>query len=260
MSVEIIRGMPEAEYRARPERSQSDFKTMLEPTPAHALYKMQNRREKSCFDLGHALHSLFLEGLRLHAVEPVADGRTGVGKVIKAAFAAENQGKIILSAKDGEAVEGMVAGLMRNQGIVEILESAIAKEISIFWDGMKARLDLVFPLGVFDLKSCNSAEFRLFQKDIEKWGYHIQAPCYLDAAAVAGFPCENFFFGAVESSPPYEAALYRIGHRSLEAGAAKLRELKDLYYGCEESGAYPGYSQEPVEIDLPAWALRESAQ
>lgn len=257
MNPEIIRNMPEAEYRARPEKSQSDYKHFSKPTPAHAKWAKENRKEIAEFGIGHALHGLVLEGKVLFAVEPKADGRTNAGKAIKAAFAEENQGKIILSADDGKAVEGMAAGILRNKTVVSLLESAKDREVSIFWDGMKARLDAVSPLGVLDLKTTGKvADRRTFSKSIFEFGYHIQGAMYLMAAAKAGFPCEDFFFICCESFPPHECNYYPLGHESLEVGKRELDRLKALCEECEKTGVYPGYPEEQEEINIPTWMLR----
>jgi len=253
MPCEIVRNLGEKEYRARPEISQSVAKKLLLPTPAHAFYELHNRREVVEFDMGHAIHSILLEGITIHAVEPEADGRTKAGKEIKAAFAAENVGKIILTKKEGEAVEGMVAGIRRNSGIMQLLESATDHEVSIFWSGMKARLDGVCPLGILDLKSTKSCEPFQFAKSILDYGYHIQAAHYLEAAAQADLPCDNFYFLAVENTAPYEAALYVLEQDSLEIGRLELEMLRTKYFHFQKSGVWPGYSQEIVSIGLPAW-------
>lgn len=252
--MEIIRGMPETEYRARPELSQSDYKYFLEPTPAHAKWKREHREEKVCFSLGTAVHSAVLLGETVHAVAPKVDGRTKAGKETLAAFQAENEGKIVLSASDGEAVEGMIAGVRRNPGVVAILDSLMEREISLFHDGEKCRCDGIFPLGVLDLKTTGKlATPYLFQRAVIGFGYHIQAAFYLQMSAKAGFPAENFFVVAVESSAPHEAAIFTIGHDLVEIGRLKLVELREIYFACEKTGEYPGYSSEPVEINTPAW-------
>lgn len=259
--MEIIRGMPEAEYRARPEISQSTLKLFGLPTLAHAQYEMERAKlSTESMTNGTCLHALVLEGKKIFAVEPRADGRTKEGKAIKAAFAEENAGKIILTSEAAEAVEGMAAGIKRNKGAMLLLESATDREVSIFWDGMKARLDAVCALGVEDIKTTKGASLWDFGKSLHTFGYHIQAAHYLEAAAVAGLPADDFYIIAVENVAPYECALYKTGHASLEVGARELARLRDLYNSCRESGEYPGYSPEPVEINIPAWAMKEANQ
>src|SRR3990172_3207744 len=69
--MEIIRGLPEKEYRARPEKSQSDFKMFRVPTPAHALHKMsEEREEKDNLLNGTCLHALALEGKTIYEISP----------------------------------------------------------------------------------------------------------------------------------------------------------------------------------------------
>jgi hypothetical protein len=66
--------MPEKEYRARPEISQSDLKLFREPTPAHALAAMKKKTEgddeKDHLLVGRCLHALILENRTIFEVDP----------------------------------------------------------------------------------------------------------------------------------------------------------------------------------------------
>lgn len=263
MSVEIIRGMPEREYRARPEISQSQLKAFRLPTPAHAEHDLAtpSDEDKDCLIAGHALHSIILENRVIHAAMPECDGRTKEGKAIKAAFHAANEGKLIVSFALGAMIDGMAAGIMRNGEARAVLADRLETEVSIFWDGMKARLDAVCPLGVIDLKSCRKLlTARNFSAQIEEFGYHIQAAHYLEAAAVAGLPCEDFRFICVENFPPFCCRVFRLSHLSIEIGKIELERLRKLYFECKESGDYPGYPEVDQEIELPGWKLREEGE
>jgi len=254
----IIRNMPDGAYRARPELAQSTIKLFGLATPAHAKYAMDNRQEASdAMQVGTCLHALILENRTIFAVEPVADGRTKEGKAIKAAFAADNADKIILSAKDAAKVEGMAAGIRRNRGAMLLLDACADRELSLFWDGFKARVDGACPLGILDLKTTTSACPSEFERSILNFGYHIQAAHYLEGAAACGICADDFFVVAVESAAPFECAIYRIDHESLEIGRAELHRLREIARHCLETGEYPGYSHEPELIGLPAWKIRQ---
>lgn len=246
--MEIIRGLPEREYRARSEKSQSDFKHFLEPTPAHAKHAMDKEHEDTDSMLnGTCLHALILEDKKVYEV--------GTGTTQKNPKQPENG--ILLSPHNAKIVEGMAAGIRRNKGAMLLLESSVDREISLFWDGMKARLDGVCPLGPLDIKSTKGADLWAFSKSLHDYGYHIQGAHYLEGAALAGFPADDFYIIAAENFAPFECAVYKIGHRSLEVGARELARLKELYFECARTGVYPGYSEEPVEINIPAYAMEE---
>lgn len=255
---EIIRSYAESAYRARPELAQSTIKLFGLATPAHAKHAMDNRQDATdSMQVGTCLHALVLENRTVYAVEPVADGRTKEGKAIKAAFASDNADKLILSAKDAAKVEGMAEGIKRNRGAMLLLDACADRELSLFWGGYKARVDGACPLGILDLKTTQSASPAEFERSILNYGYHIQAAHYLEGAAACGICADDFFVVAVESAAPYECAVYRIDHGTLEIGRAELHRLREIAKRCMETGEYPGYSHEPEPIGLPAWKIRQ---
>ena len=257
--MEIIQNMPEKQYRDHPFRSQSDWKKMRAPTPRHAKDEMDNPKEadKTLVN-GTCFHALSLENKKIYSFLPdFGDCRSKENKANKAEFLARHEGQILLSQDNAHIIEGMTKGIQENSGAKAILDSASHREISLFHEGGKCRIDFVFPLGIGDLKSTKGADLFSFSKSLEKYGYHIQAAHYLDMAAIAGFPCENFYIIAVENFAPFCCAIYTIGHQSLEIGRKELKRLRDLYESCEKSGIYPGYSEDAVEINLPIWKLMQ---
>jgi len=254
--MEIIRGMPEAEYRARPEISQSVYKLFGLPTLAHTRFALDQAKEPTdSMTIGTCLHPLVLENAVIYAIEPKADGRTTAGKAIKAQFAAENVGKIILTADQGAKVEGMARGIERCPDAMELLKAATEREVSIFWDDNKARLDLVTPIGPADLKTTASSDDCNWEKSTIEYGYHIQAAMYLEAAAVAGFCAEDFRFIAVESCAPFVCGVIKMPHQSIEIGRQELERFRARRLVAMREGFWPGYKER--SIGLPSWKIRE---
>lgn len=254
--MEIIRGMPEAEYRARPEISQSSYKLFGLPTLAHTRFELEQIKEATeSMTLGTCLHALVLENTCIYAVMPKVDGRTTEGKRIKAEFEAENAGKIILTADQGAKVEGMALGIEKCSDAMALLKSATEREVSIFWGDNKARLDLITPIGPVDLKTTASSEDHDWEKSVLEYGYHIQAAMYLEAAAVAGFCAEDFRFIAVESRAPFVCGVIKIPHQSIEIGRQELERLRARRLVAMRDGFWPGYKER--SIGLPAWKIRE---
>jgi hypothetical protein len=248
--VEIIRNLPEREYRARPELSQSTYKLHHGVTPAHALEKMRasaedDEDEKDHLINGTCLHALIWEEKTIFDVD--------LGRKTKKNPKQPENG-ILLSPHNAAIVHGMRDGLMRNPTVRALIESCYEREISLFHEGEKARLDGVCPLGVCDIKSTRKSASRwVFQKTIAEFGYHIQGSHYLQFAALAELPCEQFFLIPVENFPPYEATYYPLSHEALDRGRRELEELKRIYHECKESGNYPGYELEQAPIDLPKY-------
>jgi exodeoxyribonuclease VIII len=262
MKAEVIRNMPEAEYHADPRASQSRYKAFLETTEnkaRFALEKVEDDDEKiKAKHLGSCAHAVILEGRQIYVRGIEGDGRTKAVKDARAAQALEHPDKHLLTPKQADDVEGMIDGIGRNKGARMILESATARELSIFTDTEKARIDIMTPMGPWDIKTCaKDVDPYSFAKVIEDWGYHVQAAHYLDMCALAGLPDGDFGIIAVESFAPYDCAIYTISHEALEIGRRKLAELKARYWACIKSGIYRGYSDEPLPIGLTDWTMRK---
>lgn len=258
MSAEIIRGMPEAEYRARPEISQSIYKLFGLPTLAHTKFALEQEKEPTdSMTLGTCLHSLVLENTVIYAVMPKVDLRTTIGKATKAQFESENVGKVILTTDQAAKVEGMARGIERCPEAMELLKSCPKedREVSIFWGDNKARLDGPTPIGPFDLKSTTSADGHEWERSVLEYGYHIQAAMYLEAAMVAGFCADDFRFIAIESCAPYVCGVIKMPHEHIEYGRQELERLRARRIVAMREGYWPGYKERT--IGLPGWKVRE---
>lgn len=252
--MEIRRNQPEREYRERPEKSQSDWKWFYKkPTPLHAQQAIKDNEEedeeKDCLLVGTCLHGEILEGKRLFEVDKRCKTKKNPPQPKEI---------ILLSPFWAEAVSGMAEGIRRNPDAMCLLNDALETEVSIFWDGMKARLDRVCSLGVLDLKSSGkSIDDWVFSKTILELGYHFQGAHYLDAATVAKFPNENFFLIAVENFKPFASKVHRLKHEAIAQGKRELERCKELYNECHKTGSFPGYEYNPDGIGLPKYAMKE---
>ena len=253
--------MNDKEYFAQKAVSQSTLK-LLRKSPAHARYALDNPKEPSAaMQLGTCLHALVLENKVVYATLPEsAKGNSNAAKLIKANFALENAGKIVLSADDAEAVRLMAASVKAHPAASKLLALMIEPEKAIAWQEsdltMKGKIDGLLPFGVLDLKTTTSAEMKEFEKSIFKFGYHIQAAHYLYGAAANDLPAENFYIIAVENEPPYCTAVFVIDHETIEAGEKERQKLIKLYKECMTSGVWPGYSDKIQTVKLPYWALK----
>jgi len=107
---------------------------------------------------------------------------------------------------------------------------------------------------IVDLKTTRDASREAFSRAIYTIGYYIQAAHYIAGAKALGIDADRFGIIAVEKDPPYAVAIYEVSGAALYDGERERRKLLELYAQCEESGEWPGYPQEVVEIDLPVWA------
>ncbi len=256
------------EYLALERLSPSGAK-LLARSPAHYAWSRAHPfPETPALRIGKATHSLALEGREAFAaafaVEPKADGRTKEGKAIKAAFAEEAEGKIILTATEAELAEAMAAGILAHPLAPALIEGGQA-ELSAIWSDpatgapCKGRFDLArLADGVIvDLKTTLSAAPGDFARSVIGYGYHCQAAAYLSAADALGSDVSDFIIIAVEKAPPFAVGCYRMPAAALELGRRRWAEACRTYAACRESGIWPGYGDGIQELTLPGWAMSE---
>ena len=260
---EIIRNMPDAEYHAIDRISNSRLSRML-PTPAHCKEHMDNPPEATDnLVMGRYFHALTLEPdsvAECYIVQPKIDRRTKKGK-------ADYENFLLLAGEKQVVKQDMVdTALAMRESIIlhpaagKLISESKDKELTLLWDDdatgapMKAKLDAVRDGVIIDLKSCDDASPKGFQRSIAKYGYHRQAALYSDAyTQVVGEPPKGFVFIAVEKKPPYAVACYVLSREDIARGLTDYRELLVRYVDCEFENNWHGYSGMIEEIELPKW-------
>jgi hypothetical protein len=233
---------------------------------------------------GTAVHLALLEPARF-ALECVAaprlDRRTKSGKEIYEAFASESVGKLILSADQFEAVKTIQAKVLSNP-LASMLLSGGKAEHSLFWvdavTGVKcrARVDyahlsppstaildpatgetVVSSYALIDIKTTDKGILpEEFSRTLYNYRYYQQAGAYTSgASAVLGTWVTEFLFIAIESSPPYEHAIYRLDFGSLEKGLEEWRAGLRVYREAVEKNEWAGPAKGVQTIALPGWAF-----
>ena len=246
-------------------------------TPAHVLHEMQTggKDQTKALELGWLLHLSIFEPKRFAAdvvVPPKIDKRYKEGKAKWAEFKAAHPHEHFVDVQMHAQIQGMTNALHRHPTAREFLSGDGFNELSIVWvekeTGVlcKARLDRVAPINDWptlgDLKSTKDASRRAFERSVASYGYHVSAAHYLDGLETlkpvpAGNPFRRFMWFAVESSPPYCAAVYEITDEALAQGVEDRNRYLRKWKECTESGEWPGY---PVGVEyagLPAWAYRQ---
>jgi len=267
--VEVITDMDNEKYHSLDSFSSSQIKDFINHPPAYfrAKYitKTLDRKETDAMKMGTATHTAWMEPEKFdleYAVEPICDGRTKAGKEIKAIFAMESEGKIILTSKQGSKLIKMCRSLDNNRNARKLLKNTDI-ENSIFWTDQETGLDLRIRPDIWrkehyiaDLKTTRDGSIEGFSKVIYDFGYHISAAMYLDGASKLGVEIEDFIFICVESSPPYLTSVYTLSEAALEIGRnAYKKALLGLAY-CIENNDWKGYNDDQVaEISLPLWVI-----
>lgn len=263
----IIPNIPIEEYHRHGSVSKSQLDQFAK-SPAHYLASLTTpRKETPAMRIGSLFHGLVLEPERVKiAVAPVCDKRTKEGKATWEAFCIENAGAEIVTADEGEMLNGMAASIKAHPVASALLSGDGIAEGSCFWfdersgELCRCRPDLYRrDLGiVVDLKSTKDASPSGFAKAIANYRYHIQNAYYQDGIeAATGDFVKGFVFVAVESSAPYCTAVYQLDMQGVEAGRVEYKRLLLDLADCKAAKKFPGYSDRIETISMPAWSIKE---
>lgn len=168
----------------------------------------------------------------------------------------------VLSGDDMKMIRAMQVVIRNHPSSGVILDGKGPAEASIIWTDpetgapVKIRPDWIAEdVGaVVDLKTCQDASPEAFQRDFFNYGYHRQAWLYLTGCQASGFEVEHYTILAVEKSPPFATAVYRVRDDVMEWAEKETRPLLDLFASCMEVGRWPAYPPSVQLISLPAWA------
>jgi hypothetical protein len=178
------------------------------------------------------------------------------------------QGRISLSKAEYKACRGISYRVHKHPAASKIFSSGIP-EASIFWTdpdtgvSCRGRIDWIqlepdtaeeiIYYTVADIKSTQNASPASFQRDVFKYGYHIQAAMYWDGMSALGYYPQSFVFSAWEKKPPFATALYYMTEELLEAGRKEYKRLLKIYAECLKTDNWPGYSNSIEPLLLPDW-------
>ena len=237
-------------------------------SPAHLLDLMENgwNGSTSAQGLGSAVHCAVLEPDKFcdrYAVrEDGVDGNTKAGKAFKAQAQAEN--KCVLSCQDGRWCAAIARRVRENRLVKRWLRKPHETEVSLVWerDGYlcKARMDMVVrpEYTIPDLKTTITASREGFARQVAKYDYHNQAAWYVDGMTRLMPGPWAFVFIAAEKQRPFLCGCHYLSPdgEAIEIGKQKCDEAFGLYKICRANREWPGY-EDAVEVELPAWAVRE---
>jgi exodeoxyribonuclease VIII len=254
--------LPYSAYAALPGLRSSDLKLLLR-SPAHFAAPAVPRETTPAQALGIATHTAILEpGKWEHevAVSPSLDRRTKAGKEAWAAFNEVNGDRLLISKEQQETVNGLAASVHFCEWAQALLEGT-HREASITetLDGLdvKVRPDAYAATHIIDLKTTSDASPAGFARQAAQLGYHVQAAFYLDVLDCAAPSARDWYWIAVESSPPYVVQVYAADCAMIERGRELDRRALDRYREATASGIWGGYARGIETLRLPAWAAQD---
>lgn len=111
------------------------------------------------------------------------------------------------------------------------------------------RPDMVvgLPPQIIDLKTCRDLSDTSLRRDIEAYGYDIQAAAYLEAAtAIYGWRDVTFKWLFVEKESPYQTRLITASPNMVGQGMAKWLKAVTIWKDCLTTNQWPG----PVDGEI----------
>jgi hypothetical protein len=209
--------------------------------------------------LGTVTHYAVFEPAKLSTHVAVWRGRRA-GNAWEA-FELEHKGKEIIKA-DAYEMAMQIAQAAREAAGKGLSEGESEK--AIYWthkNGLKAkgRLDHVSRgFGIWDLKSTRDASQDGFGRSAAGLGMLGQAAYYVDGWEIITGQRLPYTLLAVESKPPFAAAIYTVTEDQLELGRETYEPLLDRVKECQASGVWPSY---PAGVlVLPKWVSGPGAE
>jgi hypothetical protein len=263
----------EADYHRDPASlSHSGAKAILR-APALFRHEQLHPVVKREYDFGSAAHRLVLgvgdpiviverTDTKTGEISEADDYKTPSSRAHADKIRAENG--IPLLRKEYDVVQAMADELSCHQLAMELLSEG-RPEVSAYAPDeetgimRRCRFDWLGTTILVDYKSAESADPAAFGRKAADFGYHQQAPWYLDLARQLGHPAEAFAFIVQMKKPPYLVTVTELVPRAVERGRELNRRALQMYRDCLEADSWSGYvpDTEFASVDLPPWAYTD---
>jgi hypothetical protein len=160
----------------------------------------------------------------------------------------ELPGQILVTDKE-LARANLVAGAIKASAAFQAVgQSGLQVQEKLAWFDKELFIELVskpdamdgqLKLGK-DLKTAWNVSDYSIARDIERYGYDIQAAAYVDAMKhCLGWPDPGFQFVFAKTSPDYDVIVRPLEPEEMERGQALWQEAKVTWKRCLESGEWP---------------------
>jgi len=247
--------IPDNEYFALPAVNNSTLKKM-EFSPERFRYEIENPSDRSpAFELGSAIHMAILEPEKFastYIIQPKFDRRTKIGKEASAAWEAENHGKSSITNDDLEIVKRISDRIKGNEEFAKYFSTGLRESVFTAKDPetglwLKCKCDNYLPPDlnvIVDLKTTDCAARWVFNSDITRYKYYIQAAFYMDVVTLAtGIRPDAFAIIAVEKTRNCDIAKFTFEECDLEIGRKEYRVWLNQLAECLQDDKWPGYDK-----------------
>ncbi|WP_078324458.1 PD-(D/E)XK nuclease-like domain-containing protein [Mycobacteroides salmoniphilum] len=275
----VYSGIPDEVYHGdRTSLSSSGARALLAPSSPEIFHhqRQQPPEPKPQYDFGHVAHKFVLgEGAEIFELDPAVHGLNKDGTPSKsptstamwqqAAAQARELGQIPMHIAEVAKAKAMAARV-REHPLAGPLLSDGTPELSGYWHDPKTGIRLRFRpdwlpnpgrgrLIVVDYKTSTSAYPGHFAKAAAEYGYHQQAPWYLDGLAACEIADDAAFLFVVQSkTAPYPVTVMELDPEDIELGRRRNRKAINLYAQCTAADHWPDYGQCVHSVSLPSYA------
>jgi hypothetical protein len=268
-ATKLVRNLDEDQYHADTTTlSASGAKTLLGRRPPSS--------DSDALMFGRLVHTVILEPDKLNTYAVLdpdeigvkangdkADNPTATKAWKDAVFAAKRDGLTIVSPKVLAKALALEAAVLKHPEAARLLAEATDREISAYADHptgatVRARLDLLCPGAVVDLKTTRDADPENFGRSMHAYGYHISAANYLDVARANGLDVNRFDLICVEKEPTpggdYRVSVLEIHPDAIDLGRELMTEACNRWLALGKRVDLPSYGDDRHVIDLPPYA------
>lgn len=247
----MIVKMTAAEYHALDAISASLLKAARKGAPHLARYRSGEQTFGPAVALGTAAHSMILTPADFDAeiaVAPDVNRRTKEGKAAHAAWLETVGDRTVITAEQHEAAR-RIAEAVAAHPLASDLLSDCETEVTLVWDGCKARIDAIKGSTLIDLKTTRDASPATFSRAIFNRDIHLQLAWYADALAEVGRTVDRYVVIAVDNVDPYGVAVYELDEHAIELGR---RAYCDALAMLDHNPAN-GYAATAIPVEVPRW-------
>ena len=270
MTTKVDLEMSNEDYHDKsqhPHISSSDIKEIAATSVLHwAIKQDKPRKETPAMRMGSMLHSMILEP---HKKEYVRGLPNRLKRKEWAAMEekAAKQGKILVTEGEYDEAEELAAialdtcKLLRESIKKEnfVAEASVFTYLDDFNLAVKARPDgLLMPTKegeqgiILDIKKTKATTPKEFEKEIQRYSYHLQASYYMMVMRQAEMPCNKFYFIAVNSDTGV-ATVHELSELYLKYAEKRMYEAMHKLVHAQSTGQFDTGWNDVNVIHLPAW-------
>lgn len=254
-------------------KARVNFSTLkhMARSPAHYRHARDvGGSDRDVLMRGRATHLAVFEPEKFQSDCVVYKGKTRRGKEWDE-FSWEHCDKDVLTESMHASASGVAAAVRSCEMAQKYLVGG-RYEVSCLWEhvtpaihgvpgfqfGCRARLDVLLPNAIVDLKTCKDAQDEAFGRQMINLFGHVQAAWYSDAVLAITGKRLPYVWIASEAAAPYVTQVYVADDDTLELGRQHYRAWLDRLHVCTEEGRWPGYAESPMGLVVPRWAIPHS--